>query len=82
MREYDMDREAAIQECQKKIDNAWKDINEECLRPTKVPLRFLTCVLNLSRFIEVFYKDEDNYTHSEGLMKTYINDLLVNPIPT
>jgi (-)-germacrene D synthase len=80
MREYDMNREAAIQECQKKIDNAWKDINQECLKPTEVPLPILTCVLNLSRFIEVFYKDTDNYTHSDGLMKTYINDLLVNPI--
>ncbi|XP_073221469.1 (-)-germacrene D synthase-like [Cicer arietinum] len=81
MTQYDTNREAAIQECQKGVENAWKDMNEDCLTQTKVPLPLLTSVLNLARFIEVYYKDKDNYTHSEGLMKTHIKALLVDPVP-
>ncbi|XP_061350296.1 probable terpene synthase 2 [Gastrolobium bilobum] len=81
MREYGESREAAIEDCRKRVTNAWKDINEECLRPTKVPMPFLTRVLNLSRFMDVIYKDEDNFTHAGGVMKTYIKALLVDPVP-
>ncbi|KEH26009.1 sesquiterpene synthase [Medicago truncatula] len=81
IKQYGMTREAAIQECQKRVAIAWKDINKECLRPTEVPMDFLTRALNFSRFMDVFYTDKDNYTHVEGLMKTYIKDVLVDPIP-
>ncbi|RDX97679.1 putative terpene synthase 2, partial [Mucuna pruriens] len=79
MNEYGESREVAINECRKRITNAWKDINEECLRPTTVPMPFLTRVLNLSRFMDVIYKDKDNYTHAGGIMKTYIKALLIDP---
>ncbi|GAU23757.1 hypothetical protein TSUD_128620 [Trifolium subterraneum] len=81
MKQYGISREAAILECQKRSVIAWKDINEECLRPTKVPMPFLTRALNLSRFMDVFYKDEDGYTNSKGLMKTSIKAVLVDPVP-
>ncbi|RHN51203.1 putative lyase [Medicago truncatula] len=78
---HGMSREAGIQECQKGVAIAWKDINRDCLRPTEVPMDFLTRALNFSRFMDVFYTDKDNYTHAEGLMKTYIKDVMVDPIP-
>ncbi|AES74576.2 sesquiterpene synthase [Medicago truncatula] len=81
MKQYGMSREAAIQECKKEIAIAWKVVNSECLRPTKVPMPFLTRALNLARFMDVVYKDEDNYTRSEGLMKSYIKAVLVDPVP-
>ncbi|KAL2327933.1 hypothetical protein Fmac_021360 [Flemingia macrophylla] len=81
MNQYGKSREVAIQKGQKIITNAWKDINEECLMPTCVPMPFLTCILNLSRFIDVFYKDEDNFTHAEGFMKTCIQTVVVDPVP-
>jgi (-)-germacrene D synthase len=81
MKQYGISREAAILECQKRCAIAWKDINEECLRPTKVPMPFLTRALNLSRFMDVIYKDEDNYTNSKGLMKTSIKAVLIDPVP-
>ncbi|XP_058744618.1 probable terpene synthase 2 isoform X2 [Vicia villosa] len=81
MKQNEMSREAAIEECRERIVNTWKDINEECLKPTEVPMPFLTRAINLSRFMDVFYKDKDNYTHSEGSMKSYIKLVLVDPIP-
>ncbi|GAU44412.1 hypothetical protein TSUD_246380 [Trifolium subterraneum] len=81
MKQYDISRQAAIQEGQKRIVDAWKDINEECLRPTEVSMPFLTRILNLSRFMDVVYKDKDNFTNTEGEMKTFIKALLVDPVP-
>ncbi|RYQ94596.1 hypothetical protein HN51_045603 [Arachis hypogaea] len=81
MRECDISKEEAIQELQKGVTDAWKDINEECLKPTEVPRPFLMNILNLARFMDVMYKDEDCYTHAEGKMKKCIEALLVDPVP-
>ncbi|KAL4294776.1 hypothetical protein AHAS_Ahas18G0261900 [Arachis hypogaea] len=81
MRECDISKEEAIQELQKGVTDAWKDINEECLKPTEVPRPFLMNILNLARFMNVMYKDEDCYTHAEGKMKKCIEALLVDPVP-
>lgn len=65
----------------KMVDDAWKDINEECLRPTPVPRPLLMRILNLSRVIEVLYKGKDGYTHSQTETKGFVAALLVDPVP-
>ncbi|MED6120569.1 hypothetical protein PIB30_022086 [Stylosanthes scabra] len=80
MREYNISKAEAFRELQKNVRDAWKDINEECLKPTKVPMPFIMRALNISRFVDVMYKDEDCYTHAEGKMKKCIETLLVNPV--
>ena len=81
MREHDVSREQAIQESQKRVTDAWKDINEECLRPIKVPMVFLSPILNMTRYMAVMYKDENSYTEAGGIMKKHIEALLVEPVP-
>ncbi|XP_039171029.1 (-)-germacrene D synthase-like [Eucalyptus grandis] len=71
----------AVEELQKRVIDAWKDTNEEFLRPTAVPMPILTRVLNLSRVVDVLYSDGDNYTHSETKLKDYVTSLFVNPLP-
>lgn len=61
------------------VENAWKDINQEYIKPTAVPMPFLDRVLNLARAIDVIYKYGDGYTHSH-LLKDHIASLLVNPM--
>ncbi|KAJ1378001.1 Terpene synthase, metal-binding domain [Sesbania bispinosa] len=39
-KQYGKSMEDAIHECRKRTANAWKDINEEFLRPTEVPMLF------------------------------------------
>jgi (-)-germacrene D synthase len=80
MSKYNVSREVAIQEGQNRIADAWKDMNKECLRPTQVPMPFLTRFINLSRFMDVVFKDNDNFTHSKGEMKSIIKALLVEPV--
>ncbi|XLT06855.1 hypothetical protein HN51_045604 [Arachis hypogaea] len=72
MREYDISKEEAIQELQKGVTEAWKNINEECLKPIKVPVMVLMRIVNMARFIDVMYKDEDCYTHAKEKMKECI----------
>ncbi|XP_015965435.1 probable terpene synthase 2 [Arachis duranensis] len=81
MKEHGVSREEAIQESQKRVTDAWKDINEECLRPTQIPMPFLVRVVNLARYMAVMYKDENSYTHAGGVMKEHIEALLVDLVP-
>ncbi|XP_024044718.1 (-)-germacrene D synthase-like [Citrus clementina] len=78
--QYGATEEEAYSEFRKQVSNAWKDINEECLRPTLVPVPLLIRILNLTRAADVIYKYKDGYTDSEEL-KDFIVSLLINPVP-
>nr|KYP34969.1 (+)-delta-cadinene synthase isozyme A [Cajanus cajan] len=80
MKQHNASRQDAIEELLKEVERAWKDINEECLNPTQVPMTFLIRVVNLARMMDVLYKEEDSYTNAGGIMKDYIKALLVNKI--
>ena len=56
------------------------DINQECLKPTAVPMPLLTRVLNLSRVMDVIYKEGDGYTHVGKVMEDNIGSVLIDPI--
>ncbi|KAG9454197.1 hypothetical protein H6P81_007101 [Aristolochia fimbriata] len=64
-------------------NNAWKDINEACLRPRPFPMSILVKALNLARVMDVWYNNpgEDAYTFSGGGTKEMISKILVEPIP-
>ncbi|KAF7833899.1 putative terpene synthase 2 [Senna tora] len=79
-KEHGVSREEAIDELRKRIGNAWKDMNQECLY-SKVGMPFVERLLNLTRFMDVIYKQTDNYTHAQGLMKNSITELLLHPLP-
>ncbi|XVF04090.1 hypothetical protein REPUB_Repub05bG0051700 [Reevesia pubescens] len=81
MKQYGESEQVAYNEFNKQIKDAWKDINEEFLKPTKVPKVTLNRILNLTRVIDLFYKDGDGYTHVGGVAKTSITSLLIDPIP-
>ena len=81
MKEYEVSEEEACKELRQQITIAWKDINEGFLKPTVAPLPLLNIILNLARFMDVFYKDGDGYTDSKGATKDYIISLLVQPLP-
>ena len=41
----------------------------------------LTRILNLARVMDVVYKYEDGYTHSEVVLKDFIASMLIDPVP-
>jgi hypothetical protein len=81
MTQHDATEEETINEFQKQVTNAWKDINEECLLPTTVSMPILMRILNLSPVSEIVYKDGDNYTHVGLVLKNFVASLLIDPVP-
>ncbi|KAJ4724622.1 Terpene synthase [Melia azedarach] len=80
MEEYGTSRMETAEKFKIMITNLWKDINEECMRPTVVPLQLITGIVNVARIAEVFYKEVDGVTNPEYL-KDYVRKLFVDPIP-
>ncbi|KAL1831183.1 hypothetical protein ACET3Z_000834 [Daucus carota] len=81
MKSRDVTKETANAELRKPIIDAWKDMNEECLRPEAPPKPLLERVFNLARVINFLYDGHDGYTHSSTRTKDMITSLLINPIP-
>ncbi|XP_017238376.1 sesquiterpene synthase 2-like [Daucus carota subsp. sativus] len=81
MKTHDVTKETAYAEINKSILNAWKDMNEECLRPEAPPKELLERVFNLTRVsFFVYANGHDGYTDSSTLTKEMITSILVDPI--
>ncbi|XP_031099202.1 (-)-germacrene D synthase-like [Ipomoea triloba] len=80
MKQYGKSKEETFNEFQKRVSNAWNDINQECLNPTAFPMPILIRVVNLARVMDLLYKDEDTYTHSATETKDIITSVLIDPI--
>ncbi|KAF3949148.1 hypothetical protein CMV_024945 [Castanea mollissima] len=81
MKQHGVSEQVVHDEFNRQVANAWKDINEECIRPTVVPMPLLMRVLNLARVIDVIYKEGDGYTHVGKEMKDNVASVLIDPIP-
>ncbi|KAJ6299007.1 hypothetical protein OIU76_020058 [Salix suchowensis] len=81
MKEHGVSERKAVPELRKKIENAWKEINQECMKPAQVPPKLLARMLNIVRLVNVLYKDVDTFTNSEHL-KTFVTQLFIDPDST
>ncbi|KAM3696452.1 hypothetical protein ACJW31_06G039500 [Castanea mollissima] len=81
MKQHGVSEQVVHNEFNRQVANAWKDINEECIRPIVVPMPLLMRVLNLTRVVDVFYKEEDSYTHVGKEMKDNVASVFIDPIP-
>ncbi|TYI58055.1 hypothetical protein E1A91_D11G325900v1 [Gossypium mustelinum] len=79
-KQYGVSAQEAYDEFYKRINNAWKDMNEAFLKPKVVPTSALNRILNLTKVIDLLYKDEDAYTRVGDSAKTSITALLIDPI--
>ncbi|KAL0729015.1 hypothetical protein Bca4012_025108 [Brassica carinata] len=80
MKQFGVSKERAEEEIFNIVSNAWKDLNQELMRPHSVSFSLLMPILNLSRVIDVFYRYQDGYTHPEFL-KEHVVSLLIENIP-
>lgn len=78
MKEHDVSEKKAVEEILKMCANAWKDINEECMRPTDLPRPILQFFVDLARVSEAVYRFDDSYTNPSGL-KDKITALFLEP---
>ncbi|XVF26425.1 hypothetical protein REPUB_Repub14bG0015400 [Reevesia pubescens] len=79
MKQNTLSEKDALKDFEKKLEDAWKDVNEECMRPTAVPRDMLSRLLNLARASYMFYNRGDGYTHPE-YVKDDIRAMFVDPI--
>ncbi|KAG6392150.1 hypothetical protein SASPL_146361 [Salvia splendens] len=79
--EHNKSKEEAVDELLKRIETAWKLINEAFLKPTKIPTPPLFRILNFARVIEVIYSKGDWFTHVGPEMQKLITQLLIDPVP-
>ncbi|CAN4115216.1 unnamed protein product [Withania somnifera] len=81
MEEHNLSVEEASEKLSEIAENAWKDLNKECIKPTSMPSEILLRVVNLTRLIDVVYKNnQDGYSDPKNNVKSVIEALLVNPI--
>ncbi|TXG73257.1 hypothetical protein EZV62_001836 [Acer yangbiense] len=77
MKQYGISREETVEEFRVMFEKAWKDMNEECMKPIAVPMEHLLRVVNIARLVEVTYKEVDGYTNPEYL-KDYITKMFID----
>ncbi|PWA75035.1 terpenoid cyclases/protein prenyltransferase alpha-alpha toroid [Artemisia annua] len=56
MKTFGVSENIAIDEVKKMVENAWKEINEGCLKPRDVPMYVLAPIVNLAHMIDVACK--------------------------
>ncbi|GLT56608.1 hypothetical protein SLA2020_296390 [Shorea laevis] len=82
MKEFGVSKEEAIEEFKRRLPKAWKELNEDWLmRPTIVPRKILLRAFNMARVADLTYKDADGFTYSAKVLKGYIHNLFLEPIP-
>ncbi|KAJ0446010.1 putative (-)-beta-caryophyllene synthase [Helianthus annuus] len=80
MKQYEVSEEHTHELFSKLIEDNWKVINKESLRPTHIPGPLLMSPINFVHVCDILYTGSDNFTHAGKEMIGYIKSLLVTPI--
>ncbi|KAI9181638.1 hypothetical protein LWI28_017015 [Acer negundo] len=85
MKQSGVSEQEAYEELQELVNNAWKDVNKECLRladdRAELPKPMLKFILNYPRTIYLIYEKEDYFTRVGTEMQAYVESLLIDPVP-
>ncbi|XP_061961821.1 valerianol synthase TPS1G-like [Populus nigra] len=80
MTENGVPEKEATKALRQMIEDAWKEINQECMKPSDVSLELIIRIVNNLRVAETLYKDVDAYTYPEHA-KGFIEQLFIHPAP-
>ncbi|XP_065849693.1 terpene synthase 5-like isoform X2 [Euphorbia lathyris] len=80
--QYGVSEDEATEAIFKILENKWKEMNEELMKPTTISRMLLKYTFNYARASMLFClnKDIDLYTYAHN-MKPLITSLLINPLP-
>ncbi|KAK8300711.1 hypothetical protein V6Z12_D05G411200 [Gossypium hirsutum] len=81
MEEYGVTAEETYDVFNNYIESAWKDMNQEFLKPTEIPTEVFDRSLNLTRVMDVLYREGDGYTYVGKVTKGGITSLLIEQVP-
>ncbi|KAL3500740.1 hypothetical protein ACH5RR_039833 [Cinchona calisaya] len=81
MKDYNVSEQEAMKKFEEMAEDAWKDMNEEILRPTSMPREILRVLLNLARLCEVVYKHRgDGFTNPRDHIDRHIIAMLIDSV--
>ncbi|WCJ32756.1 Terpenoid cyclases/Protein prenyltransferases superfamily protein [Euphorbia peplus] len=80
MKQYKVSRNEAIDGIFKLLENKWKNMNEDLLKPPTISKILLKYAFNFARMSMVFYIGHDLFTY-ESSSKELITSLFIKPIP-
>lgn len=80
VKQYGASEEKAYEVFTELVINAWKDINEECLKKA-MPKQILEVAINYARFMDVIYKEDDSFTHVTKPLIDAVTSMLIDPVP-
>ncbi|WCJ18633.1 Terpene synthase 5 [Euphorbia peplus] len=80
MMQYDVSEDEALEAIHKILENKWKEMNEDMLRPNMVPRILLKFAINYCRGNLWLYKDTDLFTYGDNMMPT-VTSFIINPLP-
>lgn len=80
MHEYGVSREETLEKLKIMISDAWKDINEDWMKPTAVSTHILLRPINIPRLMNILYDKQDGVSFPASC-KDKIIALYVDPIP-
>ena len=82
MKQHGVSEEHPYLELNKRVENAWKDVNHGCLRPTAIPMQLLSRVLNFARTRDFMHGgSEDTLTNVGDTLNDHITSLFVDQVP-
>ncbi|CAA0279710.1 unnamed protein product [Arabidopsis thaliana] len=77
-KQYGVTEEEAFRKLHQMVADGDKMMNEEFLKPIKVPHQVLKAVLDTLRAINICYDNEDGFTRLNGNLKNYITSMYVD----
>ncbi|KVH94561.1 Terpene synthase, metal-binding domain-containing protein [Cynara cardunculus var. scolymus] len=78
MKKYDVTEQDAYDYFNKKVEDAWKDINRESLIIKEVPRPLIMRVINMTRTTNYLYKDGENFTHPGEEFIEHVKSLFIH----
>ncbi|WCJ32790.1 Terpene synthase 5 [Euphorbia peplus] len=77
--QYGVSQDEAIEAILKMLQNKWKEMNEDFLKPHTIPRILLKYTLNYARTSIFFYGDTDLFTYIHNT-KEYVASFFINPL--
>nr|XP_043611178.1 (-)-germacrene D synthase-like [Erigeron canadensis] len=78
MKKHDVAEEQAYDMLRQKIEDAWKDLNRETLICNNISMTLKMRVINLTRVMDILYKEDDNLKNVGEEIQVYIKSCFIN----
>nr|QYL01195.1 terpene synthase 5 [Stevia rebaudiana] len=80
MKEHNVTQQHVYDLFNERVEETWKEMNQESLRCKDVKMPIIMRVINLARAMDVLYKNKIHYTHVDEELINHIKSLVVDTL--